>query len=218
MFYCDVNEGDYVYENTSMGHCFFIVEKGILDMLVNDKLKKELKPQDGFGELALLYNTQRSCSVVARESSSLWVIDRKTFREAVEEVIIRDYSENRKCLEGIRFFMNLTNDQKDIIASALLTQKFYKNQTIIQEGDPGSTLYYIKEGFASVYKGNKFVRKISKGDSFGEQSLYYNTMRQLTIKADDEVTCLVLGRDTLNRILSDKIYDITFKNFIKWAF
>lgn len=43
-------------------------------------------------------------------------------------------------------------------------------------------------------------------------------MRQLSIKADDEVICLVLGRDTLNRILSDKIYDITFKNFIKWAF
>ena len=62
------------------------------------------------------------------------------------------------------------------------------------------------------------MRKVSKGDSFGEQSLYYNTMRQLSIKADDEVICLVLGRDTLNRILSDKIYDITFKNFIKWAF
>ena len=43
-------------------------------------------------------------------------------------------------------------------------------------------------------------------------------MRQLTIKADDEVTCLVLGQDTLNRILNDKIYDVTFKNFIKWSF
>jgi cGMP-dependent protein kinase 1 len=71
---------------------------------------------------------------------------------------------------------------------------------------------------ASVYKGAKFIRKLAKGDSFGEQSLYYNTMRQLTIKADDEVTCLVLGRDTLNRVLNDKIYDVTFKNFIKWAF
>lgn len=148
----------------------------------------------------------------------MWLIDRQTFREAVEEVIIRDYNENRKCLEGIRFFANLTNDQKDIIASALITQKFYKNQTIIQEGDPGSSLYYIKEGVASVYKGAKFIRKLTKGDSFGEQSLYYNTMRQLTIKADDEVTCLVLGRDTLNRVLNDKIYDVTFKNFIKWAF
>jgi cGMP-dependent protein kinase len=123
--------------------------------------------------------------VRAKEQVSLWLIDRQTFREAVEEVIIRDYNENRKCLEGIRFFANLTNDQKDIIASALITQKFYKNQTIIQEGDPGSSLYYIKEGVASVYKGAKFIRKLAKGDSFGEQSLYYNTMRQLTIKADD---------------------------------
>jgi signal-transduction protein with cAMP-binding, CBS, and nucleotidyltransferase domain len=28
--------------------------------------------------------------------------------------------------------MNLTNDQKDMIASALITQRFYKNQTIVQ--------------------------------------------------------------------------------------
>lgn len=70
-------------------------------------------------------------------------------------------------MEGIRFFANLSNEQKDVIASALITQKFYKNQTIIQEGDPGSSLYYIKEGVVSVFKGNKFIRKLSKGDSFG---------------------------------------------------
>ena len=80
---------------------------------------------------------------------------------------MREYTENRKNLEGIRFFVNLTNDQKDVIASALITQKFYKNQTIVQEGDPGSSLYYMKEGTASVYKGNKFLRKLGKGDSFG---------------------------------------------------
>jgi cGMP-dependent protein kinase 1 len=43
-------------------------------------------------------------------------------------------------------------------------------------------------------------------------------MRQLTVRSDDEVTCLVLGRDTLNRVLGDKVYDVTFKNFIRWAF
>ena len=43
-------------------------------------------------------------------------------------------------------------------------------------------------------------------------------MRQLTIKADDEVTCLVLGRDTLNRVMNEKVYDVTFKNFIRWSF
>ena len=43
-------------------------------------------------------------------------------------------------------------------------------------------------------------------------------MRQLTIKADDEVITLILGRDTLNRLMGDKIYEVTFKNFIRWAF
>ena len=43
-------------------------------------------------------------------------------------------------------------------------------------------------------------------------------MRQLTIQVDDEVICLILGRDTLNRLMGDQIYDVTFKNFIRWAF
>lgn len=152
------------------------------------------------------------------EPSSLWVIDRVSFRQAVEEMIIREYTENKKCFEGVRFFSNLTPDQKDIIASSLIRQKFYKGQVIIQEGDPGSTFYYLKEGSASVYKAGKFQRKLTKGDSFGEQSLYYNTMRLYTIKADEDVVSLVLGRDTLNRIMGDNIYEVTFKNFIRWAF
>jgi cGMP-dependent protein kinase len=56
-----------------------------------------------------------------------------------------------------------------------------------------------------------------KGDSFGEQSLYYNTMRQLSVKADEESTLLILPRDTLYKIMGEDIYQVTFKNFIKWS-
>jgi len=35
-----------------------------------------LKVEDGFGELALLYNTPRNSTVKAIEDSTLWVIDR----------------------------------------------------------------------------------------------------------------------------------------------
>ena len=152
----------------------------------------------------------------------MWLIDRVTFRQAVEEVIIREYTENKRSFESVRFFSNLSADQKDIISSSLIRQKFYKGQNIICEGDPGSTFYFIKEGSATVYKSGskegKAVRKLSKGDSFGEQSLYYNTMRQFTITADEDTVCLLLGRDTLHRVMSDNIYEVTFKNFIRWAF
>jgi cGMP-dependent protein kinase 1 len=37
-------------------------------------------------------------------------------------------------------------------------------------------------------KGGKEIRKMLKGDSFGEQALYYNTVRQATVKALDNVS------------------------------
>ena len=59
---------------------------------------------------------------------------------------------------------------------------------------------------------------MSKGDSFGEQALYYNTKRTATVKAlDDHVKCLALGRDTLTKIMGE-LQAITFKNLQKWAF
>jgi cGMP-dependent protein kinase 1 len=38
-----------------------------MEVIVNDKTKRELKAGDGFGELALLYNAPRSASVRALE-------------------------------------------------------------------------------------------------------------------------------------------------------
>lgn len=70
----------------------------------------------------------------------------------------------------------------------------------------------------SVLKGNKEVRKLYKGDSFGEQALYYNTVRQMTVKAEDDVKCLALGRDSLTKILGDQVHVVTFRNLQKWAF
>ncbi len=60
-------------------------------------------------------------------------------------------------MEVVRFFRNifflnfnnildnLTNEQKDAIAAVLIVQKYYKNQIIVNEGDPGSSFYIIKE-------------------------------------------------------------------------
>ena len=57
-----------------------------------------------------------------------------------------------------------------------------------------------------------------KGDSFGEQALYFNSARQCSVKAIDEVRCLALGRDVLTEILGDQVQAITFRNIQRWAF
>lgn len=77
----------------------------------------------------------------------------------------------------------MTDEQKDAIASVLITLKFQKDQNIVVEGDPASSFYIVKEGQVVVFKGDREIRKMNKGDSFGEQALYYNTVRGATVRA-----------------------------------
>lgn len=45
----------------------------------------------------------------------------------------------KRCLDA------MTDEQKDAAASVLISQKFTKGQTIVNEGDPASSFYIIKE-------------------------------------------------------------------------
>lgn len=48
MFYCHVKEGKIIYSYHDFGTCFFIVEKGSLDMVsVDQERRKVLKANDG---------------------------------------------------------------------------------------------------------------------------------------------------------------------------
>lgn len=70
----------------------------------------------------------------------------------------------------------------------------------------------------SIIKNEKELRKLKKDDSFGELALYYQTVRDATVRAIEEVHCLALSRDSLADIFGDKIEKITYHNIKKWAF
>jgi cGMP-dependent protein kinase len=147
----------------------------------------------------------------------LWAIDRKTFRKAIEEMMTKEYDENRHFIENVKFFQTMTAEQKDSLASVLFTQKFSPGQNIVSEGDPASSFYIIKDGICQVLKGTTEIRKLFKGESFGEQALYFHTTRQMTVRAQDEVKILALGRDTVQRVLGNQVQAIVFRNIQKWA-
>lgn len=93
-----------------------------------------------------------------------------------------------------------------MIAGAIITQQFKKDQAIVNEGDMASSYFIIKSGTVSILKGGKEIRKMSAGDSFGEQALYTNSVRGASVIAESEVVrCLAIGRETITKILGDKI-------------
>lgn len=55
MYLCEMLPGAEVFRQGTVGSCFYIIQKGSVQIRVDDEDTKELKVGDGFGELALLY-------------------------------------------------------------------------------------------------------------------------------------------------------------------
>lgn len=91
-----------------MASSFFIIDKGVIEVTINDKIIRDLKQGDGFGELALLYNAPRFASCRTKTPAFLWGIERKIFKEAVERMNEKNYEDSKKFMNKIQFFENLT--------------------------------------------------------------------------------------------------------------
>jgi cGMP-dependent protein kinase len=216
--YCTLKAGETIFKQGSDASLFFILAKGSIKIFVNSNEKHTLQAGSCFGELALLYNAPRSATLIAHEDCELWSLDRNTFRSTVEATITRQAEENLTFISRVKMFKNMTPDQKEAIAHALITQKFGAGSFIVHEEDPADSYYIIKTGTVSVEKSGKEVRLLTDGDAFGESALLeYGAVRAMSIKAVKETVLLALGRDTLSNILGDRVQNIAFRNVQRWA-
>ena len=209
---------ELVFEQGAEGVHFFVVGSGALEVCINGQRVNVLKSGDSFGELALLHNVPRSATVLTLEKSDLWGLDRKTFKEAVEQVNVRSYQENRAFLDSVGLFTQLTPHDKENLLTALTAQRFLPGKPIVKEGDPGDVFYIIKEGTVTCSVNGTEVRKLNKGEYFGEQALLYNTPRTATVAADDTVRVLSVGREQLVEVLGSSLQQLFCKNSLRIAF
>lgn len=61
------------------------------------------------------------------------------------------------------------------------------------------------------------MRTLTSGEFFGEQALYFNTTRSMTVRAASDVICLALSREMIMQVIGNKLQDMTFRNIEKWA-
>lgn len=78
-------------------------------------------------------------------------------------------------------------------------------ETIVGEGEPGTTAYIIQAGNCDVWKlfqgEPRLVRRLGPGDVFGETAVFAGGLRTASIVAVGDVTLKVITGDSLNREL-----------------
>ena len=208
---------EIVFEQEQPGVNYFIIATGQLEVIINSRRVNLLNPGDSFGELALLHDTVRSATILTVDRSTMWGLDRKTFRSAVESVNASNYQENKRFVESVPLLQILTPIQKETLVGSLSTLKFRDQEKIVNEGDPGDLFYIIKEGNVVCLQGGREIRGMTRGDFFGEQALLYNSVRTASIVAVGDVKCVALGRDRLTKVLGTQLQQILYQNSKRMA-
>ena len=213
MKYYRLEANEVVFQQGSMGSIFFVVAHGKLEVLIDGNKVNALKPQDTFGDYALMHDTPRTATVRTTESTSLWGLDRKTFRTTLDQLNAQEYAENRKLLKTIPVFKILSNTQMESLINTVKVSMYACSQVVVNEGEFGDLLFIIKQGTVVCSISGENLRTLEKGEYFGEKALLENNNRRTaTITAAENVKCLTIGRDDLTHLLGTSLQLIVHKN------
>lgn len=198
----------------SMEPAFFILESGTLEsyrLMPKVPFPGELRqtfssPGECFGELEVLHNVPRTMSIVAKENSVVFQIERETFNNCIFRANSSMQQRRQRALRGVSTLNCLKSDEICRLAEVLKTRAYNKDETIVSVGQEADELIIIEVGsvvgdpLAGASKGAE--RKHSPGESFGEVNLLRTgAVIKVTKLANETPTRVaVLQKDTFERL------------------
>lgn len=102
-------------------------------------------------------------------------------------------------LARVPLFSQLSGRDLKRLARGTVTRRFDKGQTIVKEGEHAVAIYVISSGRAEVVKGAegsspRVLNTLRAGDFFGEMALLDGYLRGASVRALENIECLVLSR------------------------
>jgi CRP/FNR family transcriptional regulator, cyclic AMP receptor protein len=109
-------------------------------------------------------------------------------------------------LAEVPIFQLLDDEERNILASQLDVVRFKAGELIFSYGDPGDSLFVIREGEVEVFfkddTGGRIVLETARsGDFFGELSLLDNGPRTASVVALRDTEALRVDRNDLDHLL-----------------
>ncbi|XP_023294597.2 cGMP-dependent protein kinase, isozyme 2 forms cD5/T2 isoform X2 [Lucilia cuprina] len=186
-------------------------DEGRVEVSREGKYLSTLSGAKVLGELAILYNCQRTATITAISECKLWAIERQCFQTIMMRTGLIRQAEYTDFLKSVPIFKNLQEDTLIKISDILEETHYQQGDYIVRQGARGDTFFIISKGTVRVTiklpntQEEKFIRTLSKGDFFGEKALQGDDLRTANIICDspDGVTCLVIDRETFNQLISN---------------
>lgn len=97
-------------------------------------------------------------------------------------------------LKGIPVLADLTDEERDAIASLAAEVSVPAGKELVREGDYSYELLAIEEGTAKVEKGGALIAELGPGDIIGEMGVLDRSQRSATVTATSPMLLVTLDR------------------------
>ena len=99
-------------------------------------------------------------------------------------------------------FASLNPEDLDEVVLCMESVEVSAGENVVTQGQKGDYYYVVESGKFSIVVDGKSVSHLTKGQSFGELALLYNSPRQATVKADTDGFLFSLDRETYKFIVA----------------
>ena len=118
---------------------------------------------------------------------------------------VTNNNEAIQLLKRVQLFRGLSPEQFHLLVGLLKIKEYEKNESIVEQNNPGDCFFLIKSGKVDIIKDDLVIRSVTKNDYFGERSLLFNNIRTASVVAHTKVVCWVLYKSDFLEVLSEPI-------------
>merc|ERR1711871_1684119 len=167
--------GAVVIKQGDAGDHFFIVFTGTLEAYseTTGAVLETFGINAGFGELALLYDSPRACSVRATTESVVYALDRAAFRKLVMSHNSGIKHGLERHLATVPMLNQLQEDQLSKLADVMEMLDMNDGEYIVHLSKKADSLFLILSGEVVCHRegGDKELVRLKQGDFFGESAI-----------------------------------------------
>jgi small-conductance mechanosensitive channel len=96
----------------------------------------------------------------------------------------------RAVLASSKLFVSLSEERREVLASAMRPRRYADGERVLREGDAGSSMFLVAHGAVRLARvGDDATPDFFAGDHFGEMSLLTGAPRTATCRASGECLC-----------------------------
>ncbi|GAB4529842.1 MAG: hypothetical protein Kow0063_07320 [Anaerolineae bacterium] len=155
-----------------------------------------LGPGSLLGETDFFLGRERGMTARATSPLSVWVLDENAVLDIIQEhnevglklglalgsAIVQYQRYLMDHLGHISFMRDLDDEQRQMVASRLIPQRYASGQPIFRSGDAASGIYFIESGSIHLI-GDQDFTELGPGDTFGEMAVLSGKPHDTTAQA-----------------------------------